>query len=177
MAIEKIVAAGGLPAKIRFYYEVERLFDSASMRTNLRAQTIINEKTGETQEDVYAINESERNALKDFMKIAIKKIASKVLRILPGATDPVFIESTFVPAGLASLTASGVIVLDNTRYVDDVLSAMDNDIETGLRHFILEQWYVFCNLKDDATLNHNLFIESEKELSKRMLQLKKPLAT
>lgn len=181
MSLEKTAIVTGppiVPAKVRFYYEIERLFNSASMRTNLRANVIKDEKTGETQEDIYAINESERNALTDFMSIGIKKIASKVLRVLAGFTDPVFIETTFTPAGASTaIIASGVIILDNAKYVNDVLNAIDNEFENALRYYILEQWYIFCAMEKDAALNQLLHSNSIKELSKLMLQLRKPLAS
>lgn len=177
MAIQKTAADGGNPAQVKFYYDIEKLYDSVSMRTNRRANIIIDDKTGITQEDIYAINESEKVAMKDFMTIGVRILSAKVLRILPGVASPVFIEETFTPVGLTGITASGFIILDKTTYVNDVLNEIDVLNETFLRHNILEQWYIFCAMKDEIVNNHVLSIEAFKGISKKMLQLKMPSAT
>lgn len=100
MAYDKFIAAAenaGEPAKIRFYYETDDLFNSVSLRTTYRAN-MVRTQDGEAQLDDIAISQDERDIMEEFLADAVYELCAELFKITEGVDLSVFVDSNIVRA-------------------------------------------------------------------------------
>ena len=179
MSFERIAAVVGPPASpatIKFYYSSDKIFNSLSLRTSMRAN-VIKDTKGETQLDDFAISQSEKGVVKEMSEQAVFDIFSKMFKITEGVASPIFVETSVLPSGVGAIAviASGGSIKDNASFDANVLLNVDKKIENCIRYYIMSEWYLMTAMFDDAKLNRERYQGYVIELKSLLLQLRKPL--
>lgn len=107
MSHEKFAAGTpnvGEPAKIRFFYPTDSVFNSVSLRSTYRAN-MTKTADGESQLDDVAISQDEKDIMKEFMAEAVYDVAAELFKITEGITLSVFVDSQItLAAGIGTPT-------------------------------------------------------------------------
>jgi hypothetical protein len=129
MSYEKITAKGLEPAKIRFYYSVLDLFNSLSLRTTQRANSIKDQK-GDVMLDDVSISQDEMDIVKELIESAINRIGAVLFKIAQGVSNSFFHNSKLA---LINTISAVTIVEGGTGYVvGDMLSIEDGTASGGV---------------------------------------------
>lgn len=129
MSYEKITAKGLEPAKIRFYYSIETLFNSLSLRTTQRANSVKDQK-GDVMLDDVAISQDELDIIKELIKSAVHRIGARMFKIAQGVNNSIFHDSKLT---LTNTIATVTVVAGGTGYaVGDLLSVVDGTASGGV---------------------------------------------
>ena len=179
MSFERIAAVVGppaIPATIKFYYSIQKMFDSVSLRTIMRSN-VIKDAKGEVQTDDYAISQSEKPAIDEMFEQALFDVFGKMVKITEGVATPIFIEASVLPSGVGAVAviASGGSIKDNASFDANVLLNVDKKIENCIRYYILSEWYLMVAMIEDAKINLARYQLYVVELKSLLLQLRKPL--
>lgn len=176
MSVEKTVAAGEVPATIRFYYPTDYIFNSLNLRTTYRAKMVKNQ-AGESQLDDVAISQDEKDIVNEMCKQAVYDIFSELFKITEGVVDPIFfnISINTVAAPTVPVVASGGSIVNYDAYPMSILENIDMKIENCIRYYILSEWYVMCALVDDAKLNTARYQKYLTEFKNLTFSLRKRL--
>jgi hypothetical protein len=108
----KIAVLGSEPAKIRFSYETDSLFNKLDLRTHYRAKRVKDGK-GESQLDDIAISQDERDIVEEILEQAIFELGSFMFKISQGVDNSIFFNSLLtsedaITALNTSPTAGGI---------------------------------------------------------------------
>ncbi len=106
------------PAKIRFWYTTDELFNSVSLRTTYRANMV---KTGDgaAELDSVAISQDERDIMVEFLGESIYDVGAELFKITEGIDLSVFVNNSIltsagIPISPATLHTSAVLVTSAT---------------------------------------------------------------
>jgi hypothetical protein len=158
----------GTPNTIRFYYDMLALFNSVSLRTTYRSNTVKNQE-GESQHDDLAISQDEKDIVKEFLYEAAYEIFSNLFKIAEGVATSISVGSSCTTGQLVQ----GYIV-DYDAYNDNVLPAIDSSIENCLRYFVLTKWFKIVGLKDEAAESYVDYRSNLSKMKNQTFQLRKP---
>jgi hypothetical protein len=150
----------GTPNTIRFYYDMLALFNSVSLRTTYRSNTVKNQE-GESQD--------EKDIVKEFLYEAAYEIFSNLFKIAEGVATSISVGSSCTTGQLVQ----GYIV-DYDAYNENVLPAIDSSIENCLRYFVLTKWFKIVGLKDEAAESYVDYRSNLSKMKNQTFQLRKP---
>lgn len=184
MSFEKFILGAendSEPAKIRFYYLTDKIFNSVSLRTTYRAN-MIKTADGESQLDDIAISQDERDIMLEFLADAIYEISAEIFKITEGIDMSVFVDSlkyNAIPGGLspfkdANHTDAEVIpvapVLGTVYHVttawgdfsiDDIVVCTNADTPTFEKLNVIASG---SEIRDNAAFNENLLPSIDKKM-------------
>lgn len=169
--------AAGEPAKIRFYYTTDKLFNSVSLRSTYRANMTKNGE-GESQLDDIAISQDEKDIVRDFLADAAYEIAAELFKITEGVNSSVFVDAPVILNGVAGTgdvtdaatapTTGNVgdvfkVTEDfGTFVVGDKIVITDNDPAVVLAKGDVEA--TGFEVKDNAAFNQNLIPSLDRKI-------------
>lgn len=168
------------PATITFWYEIDKLFNSVSIRTAYRAKMVKNQE-GESQLDDIQLSVDEKAVFKEYLEQGVFDVFAELLKITQGVTTPIFFDTDFTPAdageGVDAVKACGGTILDNASFNENIIANIDKKIENALRYFVLYQWYISCSMMADAEINLKQYKDYLMKLKNLSFDLRKPLMT
>lgn len=177
MAYERKDAAGAIPKTIVFYYLTDNVFNSVSLRSTMRARSVL-DKEGEAQLDQVAISPDEKAFVLEALKEVIGNVFGSMFKITDTITEnPFHVNEDYTPSGKPAGKYSWGVIVDNQAFNAALLQNIDNKIENCIRFFILTEWYIVCGLGDDAKLNLGKYMEYLKEAKNLTYELRRPLMT
>ncbi len=153
--------------EIKFSYEIEKMFNSISLRTSYKAKSV-KDDTGESQLDDIALSQDEKDIMKEFLADGVYEIFTKLFKITEGVSESIFFD-TGIPKSY------GGSIKDNEAFNVNLLPAIDKKIERALRYFVLSDWYSSVSLKNDAEENYAKYRRTAIEMNNLTFQLRKPL--
>lgn len=171
MSYAKVAAAGEEPAKIRFYYGTDDLFNSLSLRTHYRAK-MIKDGAGKSQLDDIALSQDEKDIFKELLKDGVNKLGAALFKIAQGVANSIFFDSD-LSATLAA-KSSGFEILDKEAYNSNLLPVIDSDIRNALRYYCLREWYGVVGSSEDVKTQDILFVGAQEDMINHTFQLRKP---
>ena len=134
MSFTRMVALGAEPTKIRFNYTPAEIYNSVSLRTTYRANSIKNTE-GEAQIEDLAISPDELDFVNEMLCEAIYDVAPEIFKTLDG----LLIYTNTILAG-ATLPSYGFEIKSYPTYNFTILPALDKKIENLIRYTILRDW-------------------------------------
>ena len=184
MSFEKFTLAAenaGEPAKIRFYYPTDKIFNSVSLRTTYRAN-MVKTNEGEAQLDDIAISQDERDIMLEFLADAIYEISAEIFKITEGIDLSVFVDSLkynalsngkspFNPENHTDTAVAPEVPVKDTAYhvttawgdysIDDFVVCTDATKRTFEKLNVLASG---CEIRDNAAFNENLLPSIDKKM-------------
>jgi hypothetical protein len=179
MSYEKIEAVTGgspSPAMISFYYEFDKLFNSAILRTGYRAKNV-KDQGGNAQIDDFMLSPDEKSIVKEYLEQGLYDTAGELFKITGGVKDPIFFDVDYTPVGSTELESKvcGFKILDNVNYNENVVGNIDKKILNCLRYYILREWYISTSMTADAQIAEAQFKEYLTKMKNLSFELRKPL--
>jgi len=167
----------GIPARISFYYPVDKVFDDASMRSMYQARNM-KDQTGATMVDDFAITEDERAIYISLLEDAVFDVFLNFLKYTKGIENALKHNSDYeLPAvGEAdpvTVKASFVQIADNVNYNENYLQAIDMNLIKTIRFYTLRDWFESQGKSDEAIKFNNLYILALRNVKNYAFQLKK----
>lgn len=177
MAYEKksaVTSGTPVPAHIVFYYEVDKLFNSASIRSGYRAK-MIKDQSGESQLDDIQLSADEKAIFLEFLEQGLFDTLGELFKITGAITSPIFFNIDYTPSGGTAKKCCGGKILDYASYNENILGNIDKKIENCLRYFVLREWYISCSQGEDAKVSDAQFSNYLKKMKNLSFDLRKPL--
>ena len=180
MSVEQIVAVEGgspVPATINFYYEIEKLFNSVSIRTAYRAK-MTKDQQGESQLDDIQLTSQERSIFLEFLEMVTFDTFGELFKITESVKEPIFFNINYTPLSPAvAVLCCGAKILDNENYSLNILQNLDKKIENCLRYGTLREWAISTSQLEDAKINEAQYKEYIRKVKNLSFELRKPLMT
>ena len=176
MSYAKFAATTGTnaePAKIRFWYTTDELFNSVSLRSTYRANMVRN-KEGEAQLDDVAISQDEKDIMIEFLKEAIYDVSAELFKITEGIAVSTFANISMTINSVATI-CSGFEIKDNVAFNANLLPNLDQKIENTIRYSILREWYASVGMETDVQINAVMAQKNMSKVKNLTFQLRKPL--
>lgn len=174
MSYEKLAAVttpgSEQPAKIRYYYETDSIFNKLNLRTHYRAKMVKDGK-GEVQLDDIAISQDERDMVNEMLEQAIYELGTYMFKIAQGVSNSIFFNTTL--SDVLAKESSGFEMIDNAAYNENLLPVIDKKIETCLIFYCLREWYGSVAMPDDIKSNTFLYKEHLDKLNQLTFQMRK----
>lgn len=175
MSYEKVAAVTTVgseePAKIRFFYPVESIFNKLDLKTHYRAK-VIKDQTGAAQLDDYAISQDERDWVLEYLNYATFQIGTNMFKMARGVANSIFFNSNL--DGDLTEESVGFELVDNAAYNSNLLKVIDGKILLCFLHYCLREWYGTVALVDDIKANDILYEKHITDLNNLTFQLRKP---
>ena len=168
---EAATAPATEPAKIRFDYTTDEIFNSVSLRSTYRAN-MTKLADGESQLDDIAISQDELDIVKEFLAESVYDIAAELFKITEGISLSVYVDTVLTDATLAS---NGFEIKDNAAFNANLLPSLDKKIENTIRYSILREWYASTGLLNDMKINQDMARANLIKVKNLTFQLRKPL--
>ena len=173
-----------VPARISFFYPVDKVFDDASMRSMYQARNM-KDQTGATMVDDYAITEDERAIHLSLMEDAFYDVGLNFLKYTKGISDAIKHNVDYSildpgPAGAGEgntilAKTSYVQIIDHANYNENYLQAIDTNFLKSIRFYTLRDWFESQGKSEEAAKFNNLYILALRNLKNYAFQLKKAL--
>jgi hypothetical protein len=167
----------GKPARISFYFPVDKVFDDASMRSMYQARNM-KDQTGATMVDDFAITEDERNIYMSLLEDAVFDVFLNFLKYTKGIDGALQHNADYVlpavgEADPVTVKASFVQIVDNANYNENYLQAIDMNMIKTIRFYTLRDWFESQGKSDEAAKFNNLYILALRNVKNYAFQLKK----
>lgn len=124
MSYVKIEGVGLEPAKIRFSYLTETLFNRLDLRTHYRAK-MVKDGAGESQLDDVAISQDERDIVLEMLEQAVYEIGAYMFKIAQGVSNSIFFDSKVTRADAVTVINT-TPVAGGTGYEADQILTLDD---------------------------------------------------
>ena len=147
MSYERIKAIGSNPAKIRFSYDTDFLFNSVSLRSTYRGKNVKN-TGGESQLNDVALSQDEKDIIKEFLSQAIYDVFGDLFKITEVVDDSIFFDVNTVEdvlTGTVTVSAGAAAVVGvNTLFL--------TELYVGSSIKIASEYFTVGAIADDTNL-------------------------
>ena len=169
----KIAATTTEPAKIKFLYNRDTLFNEVSLMSNYMSKNL-STKDGNALTDDYAISDDEKDLVNVSIRATLPDIYESMAKIT-NAISPAF-DDDVTEAGSGSIEAGHYvefILQDNGAYNDNVLTMVDASLYNCIKHGTLKEIYSTIVNPEFFKICADRFVAELYKLKSRLFQLKK----
>lgn len=164
---QKISATTTEPAKIKFYYKRDTIFDEVSLMSNYMAKNLAT-KDGNSLTDEYAISDDERDLVDVCIRAALPDIYEAMTKITHSIVDAFDDEATVGSDLCVTFT-----IQDNDAYNNNVLTMVDASLNNCIKQGTLREIYSTITQPEFYNVCSTRFIGELYKLKQRLFQLKK----
>jgi hypothetical protein len=159
------------PAKVRFYYVTDDVFNLVSQLSSNKAASV--KKTdGNPLFEELVVSQDNILPFKRFLKMGVYLSFDILFQIIQGDTDPIFFDKEITLVGGSTVTASGAEILDNDNYRTVTLTQIDQFYFQALTDYVLSEWYWYKGLSEAGTYHKTRFNEMLIYINTRSQQLR-----
>lgn len=169
----KIAATTTDPAKIKFLYNRDTLFNEVSLMSNYMSKNL-STKDGNALTDDYAISDDEKDLVNVSIRATLPDIYESMAKIT-NAISPAF-DDDVTEAGSGSIEAGHYVefvLQDNGAYNDNVLTVVDASLYNCIKHGTLKEIYSTIVNPEFFKICAERFVAELFKLKTRLFQLKK----
>lgn len=169
----KIAATSSDPAKIKFLYNRDTLFNEVSLMSNYMSKNL-STKDGNALTDDYAISDDEKDLVNVSIRATLPDIYESMAKIT-NAISPAF-DDDVEESGSGDITAGHYvefILQDNGAYNDNVLTMVDASLYNCIKHGTLKEIYSTIVNPEFFKICADRFVAELFKLKTRLFQLKK----
>jgi len=169
----KIAATTTDPAKIKFLYNRDTLFNEVSLMSNYMSKNL-STKDGNALTDDYAISDDEKDLVNVSIRATLPDIYESMAKIT-NAISPAF-DDDVTEAGSGSIEAGHYVefvLQDNGAYNDNVLTMVDASLYNCIKHGTLKEIYSTIVNPEFFKICAERFVAELFKLKTRLFQLKK----
>ena len=166
------------PAKIKFFYNRETIFNDVSLMSNYMAKNM-SSKEGNSLTDDYAISDDEKDLVQVSIRATLPDIYESMAKIT-NAISSAFDDSVAEAAGTDQKGNSydagdyvEFILQDNGQYNENVLTMVDSSIYNCIKHGTLREVYSTITNPEFYNTCTSRFLGELFKLKQRLFQLKK----
>jgi hypothetical protein len=162
MAIERINDT------VRFYYEMDALFDKQSLFSMYATVS-----KGDEAVENFAITDDEKDVATALLEDAVYDVFNRFLKYTGAISDAIGFNEPFTPQGEPLIdNATWLSINDNDSFNENILKPIDALIEKTLRFKVLKEWFLMRSLEDSALYAGNAYNENLKGLLRHAFNLK-----
>lgn len=171
----RIAASGTEPAKIKFLYNRDVLFNEVSLMSNYMSKNL-STKDGNALTDDFAISDDEKDLVTVCVRATLPDIYESMIKItnaISSAFDDEVTEAADATHGITAGSYVEFVLQDNGAYNDNVLNMVDASLYNCIKHGTLKEVYSTIVNPDFFKISAERFVAELFKLKQRLFQLKK----
>ena len=171
----RIAATGSDPARIKFLYNRDVLFNEVSLTSNYMSKNL-STKDGNALTDDFAISDDEKDLVTVCVRATLPDIYESMIKIT-NAISPAFdddvTEAADTDHGITAGSYVEFVLQDNGAYNENVLTMVDASLYNCIKHGTLKEVYSTIVNPDFFKISAERFVAELFKLKQRLFQLKK----
>lgn len=171
----RIAASGAEPARIKFLYNRDVLFNEVSLMSNYMSKNL-STKDGNALTDDFAISDDEKDLVTVCVRATLPDIYESMIKItnaISSAFDDDVTEAADTDHGITAGSYVEFVLQDNGAYNENVLTMVDASLYNCIKHGTLKEVYSTIVNPDFFKISAERFVAELFKLKQRLFQLKK----